>query len=81
MTWNGAGAWLIFSQSRQVNFSRTVSITFHVAIRRRPPVSQSASWLGSTLQEHRIVFVHFDQLDEVLDSEVGERHHAILAEP
>jgi hypothetical protein len=29
MTWNGAGAWLIFSQSRQENFSRTVSITFH----------------------------------------------------
>src|SRR2546430_13563613 len=27
--WNGAGAWLIFSQSRQVNFSRTVSTTFH----------------------------------------------------
>ena len=25
ITWNGAGAWLIFSQSRQVNFSRTVS--------------------------------------------------------
>ena len=22
ITWNGAGAWLIFSQSRQVNFSR-----------------------------------------------------------
>ena len=29
ITWNGAGAWLIFSQSRQENFSRTVSITFH----------------------------------------------------
>ena len=29
MTWNGAGAWLIFSQSRQVNFSRTCWITFH----------------------------------------------------
>ena len=29
MTWNGAGGWLIFSQSRQVNFSRTVWITFH----------------------------------------------------
>src|ERR1700709_2883263 len=29
ITWNGAGAWLIFSQSRQVNFSRTVSTTFH----------------------------------------------------
>ena len=29
ITWKGAGAWLIFSQSRQVNFSRTVSITFH----------------------------------------------------
>ena len=27
-TWNGAGAWLIFSQSRQVNFSRTCWITF-----------------------------------------------------
>ncbi len=27
--WNGAGAWLIFSQSRQENFSRTVSTTFH----------------------------------------------------
>ena len=52
-----------------------------VAIRRRPPVSQSASRLGSTLQEHRIVFVDFDQLREGLDSEVGERHHDILAEP
>src|SRR4029077_8364530 len=29
MAWNGAGAWLIVSQSRQENFSRTVSITFH----------------------------------------------------
>ena len=29
MQWNGAGVWLIFSQSRQVNFSRTVSMTFH----------------------------------------------------
>ena len=29
MAWKGAGAWVIFSQSRQVNFSRTVSTTFH----------------------------------------------------
>ena len=29
MTWKGAGGWVIFSQSRQVNFSRTVWITFH----------------------------------------------------
>ena len=29
VAWNGAGGWLIFSQSRQENFSRTVSITFH----------------------------------------------------
>jgi hypothetical protein len=29
VAWNGAGAWLIFSQSRQVNFSRTVWTTFH----------------------------------------------------
>jgi hypothetical protein len=28
ITWNGAGAWLIFSQSRQVNFSQTCWITF-----------------------------------------------------
>ena len=28
MTWYGAGAWLIFSQSRQLNFSRTCWITF-----------------------------------------------------
>ncbi len=27
VAWNGAGGWLIFSQSRQVNFSRTVSMT------------------------------------------------------
>ena len=27
--WKGAGGWLIFSQSRQVNFSRMVWITFH----------------------------------------------------
>jgi hypothetical protein len=29
VAWNGAGGWLIFSQSRQLNFSRTVWITFH----------------------------------------------------
>ena len=29
MTWNGAGAWPMFSQARQVNFSRTCWITFH----------------------------------------------------
>ena len=28
-TWNGAGGWVIVSQSRQANFSRTVWITFH----------------------------------------------------
>ena len=27
--WNGAGGWVIVSQARQVNFSRTVWITFH----------------------------------------------------
>jgi hypothetical protein len=27
--WNGTGAWLIFSQSPQLNFSRAVSTTFH----------------------------------------------------
>src|SRR5690606_27372119 len=28
-TWNGAGGWVIASQSRQENFSRTVWTTFH----------------------------------------------------
>src|SRR5262252_8305706 len=29
ITWNGAGGWVIFSHERQLNFSRTVWITFH----------------------------------------------------
>ena len=29
MAWNGAGGWAMASQSRQENFSRTVSTTFH----------------------------------------------------
>ena len=29
MAWNGAGGWVMRSQSRQANFSRTVWITFH----------------------------------------------------
>jgi hypothetical protein len=29
VTWNGAGGWLIVSQVRHENFSRTVWITFH----------------------------------------------------
>ena len=28
-TWNGAGGWVIVSQSRQATFSRTVWMTFH----------------------------------------------------
>ena len=28
--WNGAGDWLIFSKSRQLDFSRTVSTTFNL---------------------------------------------------
>src|SRR5438477_254876 len=45
MTWNGAGAWLIFSQSRQVNFSRTCWITFHCrGITSRVSVIASPNW-------------------------------------
>src|SRR5580693_8136823 len=29
VTWNAAGGWVIVSQSRHENFSRTVWITFH----------------------------------------------------
>jgi hypothetical protein len=27
--WNGAGGWVMLSQARQLDFSRTVGITFH----------------------------------------------------
>ena len=33
------------------------------------------------LEKRGIVFVHFDQLDEVLDAEVGERHDAVFSDP
>src|SRR5271154_6021007 len=49
-----------------------------VAIRRRPRALQS-SYLAR--EERRIVFIDFDEFDEVLDSEVGERQHAIVAKP
>ena len=29
ITWKGAGGWVIFSHARQVNFSRTCSVTNH----------------------------------------------------
>ena len=42
VAWNGAGGWLIFSQSRQVNFSRTVSISLN-----RRGISSSVSVTSS----------------------------------
>ena len=42
VAWNGAGGWLISSQSRQVNFSRTVSITL-----KRRGISSSVSVTSS----------------------------------
>ena len=64
ITWNGAGAWLIFSQSRQVElladildhlpltwdrFQR-VSVTVSPSLRSRPPPQQSAS--GRSRHDH-----------------------------
>ena len=47
IAWNGAGGWLIFSQARQVNFSRTVWITFHCrGITSRVSVTSSPSRLS-----------------------------------
>lgn len=61
VAWNGAGGWLIFSQSRQVNFSRTVSIslnrrgissnvsvTFSPSFARRVP-PQQAQVVGASM--------------------------------
>jgi len=42
VAWNGAGIWLIASQSRQVNFSRTVSISL-----KRRGISSSVSVTSS----------------------------------
>lgn len=66
MAWNGAGAWLIFSQSRQENFSRTVSITFHrrgvvssvrvtssPSLRRRAPPQHAQAVGGSITTRSR----------------------------
>ncbi len=64
--WNGAGAWLIFSQSRQKNFSRTVSTTFYwrgtdssvrvtssPSLRRRLPPQHSQAIGGSITTRSR----------------------------
>ncbi|MGY4473646.1 hypothetical protein ACVILL_001060 [Bradyrhizobium sp. USDA 3364] len=42
VVWNGAGGWLIFSQSRQVNFSRTV----RPGLAYRPLAREGAHALG-----------------------------------
>ncbi len=53
MTWNGAGAWLIRSQSRQVNFSRTISTTFQQrGIDSSVRVTSSPSLRSLTLPQH-----------------------------
>ena len=37
-------------------------------------------WLV-TLEQGGIVFVHFDELGQVLDAEVGERQDAVFSDP
>jgi hypothetical protein len=32
------------------------------------------------LEQRGIVFVHFDEIDQVFDSEVGERDYAVISE-
>jgi hypothetical protein len=57
ITWNGAGAWLIFSQSRQENFSRTCWITFQdFGMTSSVSVMSSPSWdSGAPLQQAQAV--------------------------
>ena len=33
------------------------------------------------LEQRGLVFIDSDEIDEILDSEVGEGHHAVLADP
>jgi hypothetical protein len=50
-----------------------------VSIRRGPP---GWSFLPvPTVEQGGIVFIHLDQLDEVFDAEVGERHDAVFSDP
>jgi hypothetical protein len=48
VAWKGAGGWLIFSHSWQVNFSRTVSITL-----KRRGISSSVSVTSSPSFDNR----------------------------
>ena len=48
VAWKGAGGWETFSQSRQVNFSRTVWITFH-----RRGITSSVSVTSSPIFDSR----------------------------
>jgi hypothetical protein len=34
-----------------------------------------------TLEQHGVVFMEIDEIDEIFDSEVGEGHHAFVANP
>ena len=49
-----------------------------VSLRRRPQVL----FVGApTLEQRRVGFMGFDEIDEVVDSEVGEGQNAVIAEP
>ena len=49
VAWQGAGAWLMQPQSRQVNFSRTVSTTL-----KRRGISSSVSVVSSPIFDSRL---------------------------
>ena len=65
VAWNGAGGWVIFSQSRQVNFSRTVSISL-----KRRGISSSVSVTSSP---------SFDNRDPPQQAQVAELDDDALA--
>ena len=49
-TWNGAGGWVIFSQSRHANFSRAVWTTFHAL-----GITSSVSVMSSLSFDRRVL--------------------------
>ena len=57
VTWKGAGGWVIVSQSRHENFSRTVWIIFH--------------WRGMTSSVSVISSPSFDSFDELQQGQLS----------
>src|SRR5918911_1356390 len=84
MTWNGAGGWVIASQRRQVNFSRTVWITFHCRGTTSSVSVMSSPSLASLPPQHGQALPALGRLTVPVALHLGDqepqmRHHCLGA--